>query len=135
MELTLSRDTCAWELISDSLEEPELTLPGEMSKLIELMKSIGSFNGGNTELAEKFNSFSGENISAKSLKQMMNRWRYQLEENGVYFRSSRSNGQRFIEVRYIPFSAIPSDESAVQDATDVDCENSVPSVPCVPAEN
>lgn len=113
MELTLSRDTCAWELISDTLEEPELTLPGEMSKLIELMKSIGSFNGGNTELAEKFNSFSGESISAKSLKQMMNRWRYQLEENGVYFKSSRSNGQRFIEVKYIPFSAIPSDESAV----------------------
>ena len=135
MELTLSRDTCAWELISDTLEEPELTLPKEMSKLIELMKSIGSFNGGNTELAERFNSFSGESISAKSLKQMMNRWRYQLEESGVYFRSSRSNGQRFIEVRYIPFSAIPSDESAVQDATDVDCENSVPSVPCVPAES
>ena len=135
MELTLSRDTCAWELISDTLEEPELTLPKEMSKLIELMKGIVSFNGGNTEFAKKYSDFSGSSISAKSLKQMMNRWRYPLEENGVYFNSSRSNGQRFIEVRYSPLSAIPSDESDVQDATDRGDTACVLSVPCVPVES
>ena len=106
-----------------------------MSKLVELMKSIEFFSGGNTELAEKLNVFSGECITPKALKQMMNRWRYQLEENGVYFKSSRSNGQRFVEVRFIPPSAPPSDGSAVNDGSSTVAEICVPSVPCVPDES
>ena len=116
-----------------SLEEPTLSQPEEITLLIEMMKHLESFDGGNTELAEKFNSFSGKNISAKALKQLMNRWRYQLEEKYVYFKSSRSNGQRFLEIRYIPPSA--RDESAVQDGTSTVCDLCVPSVPCVPAES
>ena len=72
-------------------------------------------------------------LSAKALKQLMNRWRYQLEERFVYFKSSRSNGQRFLDVRYIPPSA--GDESAVQDETSAVCKSSVLSVPCVPMES
>ena len=77
-----------------------------------MMKQLQSFDGGNTELAEKFNSFSGKNISAKALKQLMNKWRYTLEENGVFFNSERSNGKRYIKTWYLP-SAEKSDESAV----------------------
>ena len=133
MELNMSRDTCAWELISDTLDKPELTLPVEILKLTEYVQSIGQFKGGNTEFAEQFCAYAGVELSAKALKQLMNRWRYQLEERFVYFKSSRSNGQRFLDVRYIPPSA--GDESAVQDGTSVVCESSVPSVPCVPAES
>ena len=132
IELNMSRETCACELISDTLDKPELTLPDEILKLVEFTKSIEQFKGGNTEFAERFCAFSGIEISAKALKQLMNRWRYQLEERLVFFNSSRSNGQRFLEIRYIPPSA--GDESAVQDGTSTVCDFSVPSVPCVPVE-
>ena len=135
IELNMSRDTCSWELISDTLKSPELLLPPSMLRLIEMMKSLESFSGGNTEFTEKFNAFSRESITPKALKQMMNRWRYQLEENGVYFKSSRSNGQRFVEVRFIPPSVIPSDGSVVNDGSSTVAEICVPSVPCVPAES
>ena len=160
IELNMSRETCAWELISDTLDKPDLTLPDEILKLAEFMKSIEQFKGGNTEFAERFCAFSGVEISAKALKQLMNRWRYQLEGKYVYFKSSRSNGQRFLEIRYIPSSIVngntqtmPSgddekistsegrflgvgtadrDESAVNDEKNPLPKASVPSVPCVP---
>ncbi len=132
LELNMSHESCAWELITDSLEKPELTLPGEMASLIEMMKVKEEFKGGNTEFAELLNTISGVSISPKSLKQMMNRWRYQLEENHVYFKSSRSNGQRFIEVRYVLSSAVSGDESAVKDGTTIPPHSSVLSVPSVP---
>ena len=102
-------------------------------KLAEFVKSIERFKGGNTEFAEQFCSYAGMELSAKALKQLMNRWRYQLEERFVYFKSSRSNGQRFLEIRYIPSSA--RDESAVEDGSSAVCDLCVPSVPCVPAES
>lgn len=112
IELQLQKETCEWELKSDTLEEPALALPEEIMLFIEMMKQLESFEGGNTELAEKFNSFSGKNISPKTLKQMMNKWRYTLEENDVFFTSGRSNGKRYIKTWYLP-SAEKSDESAV----------------------
>ena len=97
IEIQLKKENCEWELKDDSLEEPTLSLPEEITLLIEMMKQLQSFDGGNTELAEKFNSFSGKNISAKALKQLMNKWRYTLEENDVFFTSGRSNGKRYIK--------------------------------------
>ena len=96
----------------DSLEEPTLSLPEEITLLIEMMKQLKSFDGGNTELAEQLNSFSGKSISAKALKQLMNKWRYTLEENDVFFTSGRSNGKRYIQTWYLP-SAEKSDGSDV----------------------
>ena len=96
----------------DSLEEPTLSLPEEITLLIEMMKQLKSFDGGNTELAEQLNSFSGKSISAKALKQLMNKWRYTLEENDVFFTSERSNGKRYIQTWYLP-SAEKSDGSDV----------------------
>jgi RecA-family ATPase len=112
IEIQLKKENCEWELKGDSLEEPTLSQPEEITLLIEMMKQLQSFDGGNTELTEKFNSFSGKNISAKALKQIMNKWRYTLEENGVFFNSGRSNGKRYIKTWYLP-SADESDGSAV----------------------
>ena len=39
------------------------------------------------------------------------------EEHGVHYRDHRSNGTRLLEVKYIPSSAVGSDESAVSDET------------------
>ena len=112
IELQLQKETCEWKLISDSLEEPELTFPEEIISLIEMMKELNSFDGGNTEFTELFNSFSRKNISAKALKQIMNKWRYTLEDHDVFFTSGRSNGKRYIKTWCLP-SATESDESAV----------------------
>ena len=112
IEIQLKKENCEWELKSDSLEEPTLSQPEEITLLIEMMNQLQSFDGGNTELTEKFNSFFGKNISAKALKQLMNKWRYTLEENNVFFTSGRSNGKRYIKTWYLP-SSEKSDESAV----------------------
>ena len=63
-------------------------------------------------------------------KQMMNRCRYQLEDIGVFFESKRSNGQKYVVVKYRPPS--DGDPSASSDSTSSVCDNSVSSVPCVP---
>ena len=67
-----------------------------------MMKQLQSFDGGNTELAEKFNSFSGKNISAKALKQIMNKWRYRLEENNVFFARRANPRQLGLSSRLLP---------------------------------
>ena len=128
MEMWLSKDDCVWNLVSDSLENPQMRLPDEMVSLIEFMKTKKSFSGTNSEFIELFNSYYGKKLSAKSLKQMMNRWRYSLEEQGVQFTNRRSNGQRLVDISY----SFDRDESAVSDVKILDGKSCVPSVPCAP---
>ena len=56
----------------------------------------------------------------------MNRYRRELEENGVEFQSNRSNGKRVLTIRY------KSDDSDVKDDNNVALENVVNIVPVVP---
>lgn len=128
MELKLSKETCAWEMVSDSIENPQLILPEEMILLINFMKQIVSYSGSNTEFAERFNSFTGKSVTSKGLKQMMNRWRYALEDHGVRFENHRSNGQRLVDIFY----SSAGDESAVSDGNLPCGEACVPSVTCDP---
>ena len=100
LELRFSKDTCIWELLSDSLDAPENLMPQEMVKFLAFMQDTVFFCGTNTELAERFNACAGFNLAAKSLKQMMNRWRCELQEQGVTYDNRRSNSQRLVEVRY-----------------------------------
>lgn len=128
MELRLSKENCVWNLVSDSLENPQLILPDEMVSLVEFMKAQKSFSGTNSEFTELFNSYCGKKLSAKSLKQMMNRWRYSLEEYGVQFTNRRSNGQRLVDISY----SSDHDESAVSDVKILGSESCVPFVTCAP---
>lgn len=128
MELRLSKENCTWNLVSDSLENPQMRLPDEMLTLVEFIKTKKSFSGTNSEFTELFNSYYGKKLSAKSLKQMMNRWRYSLEAQGLQFTSHRSNGQRLVDISY---SSV-RDESAVSDGTVLGDKSCVPSVPCAP---
>ena len=50
IEIQLKKENCEWELKGDSLEEPTLSQPEEITLLIEMMKQLQSFDGGNTEL-------------------------------------------------------------------------------------
>ena len=129
IQLELDKDTCVWNLISDSLTMPETTLPDELISLYYFMTGANEFIGTNTELA----GYLRKDISPKGLKQMMNRYRYQLEDLGVFFESKRSNGQKYVVVKYRPPS--DGDSSASSDSVSSALTDSVPFVPCVPAQN
>lgn len=131
LELNFTKDTCRWELIADSTEMPELLLPKEMAALIMFIQSINFYSGSNSAFIERFNSFSGETVSAKALKQMMNKWRFSLENAGVQFRIYRSNGQRLVD---ISFSALDRDASDGNDAKNGRAKACVPCDPCVPSD-
>ena len=127
--LKMNPDNCRWELITDSIIAPEFKLPQEVLGLYHFMKEAKTFSGTNTELAK----YVGNSISPKGLKQMMNRYRYELEKLGVYFQSRRSNGQKFVVVKYLPdLAETDGDPSASSDSTSSAVEKSVSSVPCVP---
>lgn len=101
MKLEMEPVTCTWQLLSDSLTMPETVMPDEMVALGTLMKATLLFNGSNTDLASALSATLGREITAKGMKQMMNRWRFQMEALGVYFESRRSNGQKYIRVKYV----------------------------------
>ncbi len=127
-QLSFNKENCTWDLINDSLENPVPSMPQEMVDFIEFMKSLKHFKGSNTDLVDNFNSIKGYSLSAKSLKQMMNKFRYELEDNFVQFTSHRSNGQRLVEVSY----QAKSDSSVASDEESVSVKTSVPFVPCDP---
>ena len=128
--LKFSKESCTWELMQDSMDTPTLLLPKELAAFVEFMRSIRAYHGGNSELVERFHAHSGETISAKSLKQLMNKWRYQLEEQGIQFQSHRSNGQRLIDISFSALDGAASDSSDAEIGEDKTC---VPCDPCVPA--
>ena len=127
LELTFSSETHTWELLSDSIENPEMLLPDDIRLLVEFMKMKIKFIGSNTEFTNEFVSFCGKEISAKSLKRRMNRYRRELEENGVEFNSNRSNGKRILSINY----TAKSDDSDVKDDKNTVPENVVNIVPVV----
>ena len=134
LELELNGDACRWELISDSLEQPGLLLPPEMTALVDFMRHIETYHGGNSEFAERLNAHAGLDCGAKRLKQLMNQWRFPLEDNGVHFKSYRSNGQRWLDVRYFPVVDIDFtvDASDASDAKTVYPKLASLCDPCVP---
>ena len=129
IELSFNKVTCTWELIADSMEVPTMLLPKEMAVLIEFMQETVSFSGTNTDFVDAFNAHTGCDMNAKGLKQMMNKWRYELEAHGVSYRSYRSNGLRLLD---ISFSDVESDVSASNDGNISGGEISVTCDPCVP---
>lgn len=136
IQLEHDTDTCVWTLIADSLTMPETMLPDEMAYVFGFVwrSKTHEFVGTNTELAQHISIALGKEVNPKGLKQMMNRYRYHLEDLGVFFESKRSNGQKYIVVKYRPpadgASSDPSDSvsSALTDSVPF-----VPFVPCVPA--
>ena len=127
IELKFDKNSCTWSFVSDSSDNPEMLLPDDIRLLVEFMKMKIKFIGSNTEFTNEFVSFCGKEISAKSLKRRMNRYRRELEENGVEFNSNRSNGKRILSISYIA----KSDDSDVKDDKNTVPENVVNIVPVV----
>ena len=126
LDLKFGKKIHIWELISDSLEEPEILLPEKVAKLIPFMEREKLFAGSNTDFTDRFNADAGTDLSPKVLKQLMQQYRYQLENHGIRFQSHRSNGQRLLRVEYIPFASDCSDASDVPNTV---CEICVPCDP------
>lgn len=57
-------------MTADSAENPNMLLPDEMNLLIEMMKAKKYFNGSNAEFLERYNAYSGKNLSARILKRI-----------------------------------------------------------------
>ena len=114
LQLRFNREDCLWELEDDSLGQSALFLPDELTALVELVKSMGGFSGSNSELACEVSFRVGWSVSAKGLKQMMNKWRGRLEREGIHFRDRRSNGNRIVEISIS--SVLDSDASDVETA-------------------
>ena len=83
LQLRFNRDSCSWELVSDSMEQTSLYLPDELKALMALAKARRGFSGSNTELAYEVGLRTGWSVPAKGLKQMMNKWRGRLEREGM----------------------------------------------------
>lgn len=112
LELCFFKEDFVWNLEADSLETPEKFMPTELEGLLFLMREQKFFIGTNTKFAELLNKHNGSSITPQKLKQMMNKWRYELEAFGISFESRRSNGQRLIEISY------EADISDISDGSD-----------------
>ena len=131
LDFELDGKTCTWSVLKDSMDEEDHSLPEEVTRLVDYMRGQKTYDGNNTDLTEKFNSFAALSLAPKSLKQKMNRYRYELEKLGVFFMDTRSNGQRFVRVEYHE----PESEMAGSDASDgSDASESAVEIcaPCVP---
>jgi hypothetical protein len=73
-----------------------------MIAFVKFIKSIGSYEGGNTELAQMFKEHSGITLSAKILKQKMNRWCCLLSDLGISFWSKEQHNGKVVGVKYTP---------------------------------
>lgn len=94
------KETCTWDFVSDSAETPEMLLPQELKKLVEMMKEISAFSGSNAGFMEQFKSYSGFEIHTNVFKKMMHRWENELAKNGVTFEDSKRNNERCIDISY-----------------------------------
>ena len=83
LELRFDQTNCVWNMISDNAEDETKKLPPEMVAFVDFVKHISFYEGGNTQLAECFNAHSGCSVTAKVLKQKMNRWRHPFQSASV----------------------------------------------------
>ena len=100
IKLCLDRETCIWDKVNDTYQAKKKVVPPQMLRLIVLAGKLGYFEGSNTEFCERFNEFSGENFTPSRLKRMMNLYRFELEDAGVFFLSVKRNGSRRLGVYY-----------------------------------
>ena len=115
------------------MEESFVLLPEEMRCLIEFMKQKKLFSGTNSDFSSEFNSYCNKNIETNVLKRLMNKYRYELENQSVYFESKRCNGKRLLRIFYCArCESADSADSADNDDKIMGAKNIVNIVPIVP---
>lgn len=102
LELRFDQTNCVWNMISDNAEDETKKLPPEVIAFVDFMKHIRFYEGSNTLLAERFYAASGFSMTAKVLKQKLNRWRHPLSDLGVTFSSREVHSGKIVTVQYTP---------------------------------
>ena len=102
LDLRFDKNSFVWNKISDSADQDAPQLPPDMVAFAEFIKSIGSYEGGNTALAELFAQHSGITMRAKVLKQKLNRWCCLLSDLGISFSSRELHSGKVVSVQYTP---------------------------------
>ena len=102
IELEMNPQSCIWTLISDTLTQPQRNLPDELAALYDFLKESKEREMvcTNSELASTLSAFMEKEVNPKGLKQMMNKYRYELESFGVFFENGKSNGHKYVVVKY-----------------------------------
>ena len=117
-----------WQLVADSVTQPSLLLDPFVNQFAVFMRTLEKYEGGNTELADLFSYDLPNPLTAKALKQKMNKHRFDLEAQGIHFQSTRSNGVRVLRV-WISDASDANDASFSTGGCSKTCD---PCVPCVP---
>ena len=102
LEINFDSDSKLWELISDSVETPEILLEDITATVVKFMKNEKSFSGTPAELAERLSAYTKEEISPIVLSKRLNQNIPELEELGIRYKSKRSNGKRLIFLSGFP---------------------------------
>ena len=145
IELEMNPQNCVWMVLSDTLIQPQKHLPDELACIYGFV--AGSKDPEmvctNTGLANVVSDIMDKEISPKGLKQLMNKYRYELEAFGIFFESKKSNGQKYVVIKYcrehdsykFDFEHCDDEEdsSAPSVSSSSGGETSVSFVPSVPA--
>ena len=143
IELEMNPQSCIWTLISDTLTQPQRNLPDELSALYGVLKDSNEREIVNTNsgLADTLSTVMEKEINPKGLKQMMNKYRYELESFGVFFENGKSNGHKYVVVKYDEAcdSYLQKKEETFESASSVSSDSSSAVietfVPCDPDES
>lgn len=103
--LTLERDEelSEWQMVScDTPIGDALKKEAELMQLVEYLKTAGTFSGTASELVEAL----GLEIQPNILSRKLGRYRQELMNVGVSFRSSRTGQQRFLSLQYRDYDAM-----------------------------
>ena len=136
----MNPQSCIWTLISDTLTQPQRNLPDELASLYGFLKvsKEREMVCTNSELASTLSAFMEKEINPKGLKQMMNKYRYELESFGVFFENGKSNGHKYVVVKYDEAcdSYLQKKEETCESASSVSSDSSYAAVktfvPCDP---
>lgn len=99
LELSFDAGTHRWQLLHDSIEEPERKLDPALVTMLEYVKQKGSFTGTATELLAALAEQSG-GVSASSLSKKMRQNVSLLAELGLQMQASRSGERREWSLAY-----------------------------------
>jgi hypothetical protein len=112
-----------WDLVSDSIENPENMLDDSIVFLSAYMKRHLSFIGTPSELVDKLQPFSKGKIVPNVLSKKLFQNVEKLEQMGILFNSRRANGKRIIELEYCKSS---TSYAGADDSADSADKNDIP---------
>lgn len=101
-ELTLhfDRERFVWKVKSDSYIPVSREMPKTLHLLVAYMMTKGYYYGSTADFTKDFCRASGVSVEPNHLKRQMNRYRFELEDEGVTFATIRRNTARMVAVTY-----------------------------------